>query len=153
MSAPAARDEPSDRVDAARHPSPHRGRVGVARLTIGLMAAPVAWSLQLLLNASFAEWSCYPHDVPLVTPEWGGLHAALAAFNIVTLLVSLAGGVVAWTIWRSSGSERPGSAHALVASGDGRTRFMAMAGMMTSALFAVAIVLAMVNLSLSACGA
>ena len=42
--------------------------------------------------------------------------------------------------WRKTFDERADSAHHLLDRGEGRTRFMAMAGMLTSALFLIALV-------------
>lgn len=138
--------------DDAAHPSPHRARVGLGTIAFGLLAAPAAWALQLLVNAGLAEWACYPHDERLAQPAWASLHALLLGFDAATLACAILGAAVAWRAWRRTRGERPGTAHALVASGDGRTRFMAMAGIMVSALFALAIVFATLNLRVTGCG-
>ena len=64
----------------------------------------------------------------------------------VAVVIGIAAGLVAFANWRRSRDEKPGDAHQLLGSGDGRTRFMAMAGMMTSLLFLIGIALAALNL-------
>ena len=122
------------------HPSPHRHRVPGWLVSLGLFGAPAAWSVQSLLDAGLASWTCYPKDEPLSAPLFDGLHATLLAANVVALIVCIAAGVAAFLAYRRSGSERAGSAHHLLESGDGRTRFLALAGVLTSVLFVVAVV-------------
>jgi hypothetical protein len=135
------------------HPSPHRDRVGRWMLAFGLLGAPLAWSLQLLVNASLAGYSCYPHDVPLATPLFDGLDAVAFGVEALAARVCVAAGAAAWLSWRRSRGEKGGSGHHLIESGDGRSRFMAMAGLMTSLLFLVATGFAWVNLAaVPSCG-
>jgi hypothetical protein len=117
------------------HPSPHRGRVGSLSTWFGLLGAPVAWSLQELVNVGLAGYACYPHGIPLAEPLWAGMSATTLAIEIAAIVISIAAGLVAFANWRRSRDEKPGGAGRLVGSGDGRTRFMAMAGMMVSGLF------------------
>jgi hypothetical protein len=121
------------------HPAPHRDRVPGWHVGVGLFAAPTAWSVQSLLDVGLSGYACYPKDEPLFTPIWSSLGTALLSANVVALVVCVFAGVVAWLAWRRSGSERPGSAHHLLESGDGRTRFLALAGVLTSVLFIVAV--------------
>jgi hypothetical protein len=47
--------------------------------------------------------------------------------------------LVSWRNWQISGAEKAGSALHLLEGGDGRTRFMAMVGMISSGLFLLAV--------------
>jgi len=134
-------------MGGALHPSPHRDRVGIGALAFGLVGGPFAWSVQVLVNSALSSYSCFPKDVPLQAPTWAGLEPTLLAIELAALVVCIVAAIVAWRSWRRSSAERPGSAHHLVESGDGRTRFLAMAGLMTSVLFFVAILFAMINLA------
>lgn len=129
-----------------RHPAPHRGRVGRFGSWFAIVGPPLAWGTQLVVGASLAGHSCYPHDVPLAHPLWPGVVSVALAVEAVALALCLLAGWAAWRNWRRSRAERPGSGHHLVESGDGRTRFIAMVGMMTSGLFAVATAFAALNL-------
>ncbi len=122
------------------HPAPHRARVGLAALLFGIAAAPAAWDAQLLLSVALSGHACYPRERLLPAPLWSGLWSILLAISVAGIAISLAGGVIAWRSWRSTRQERPGSAHHLLESGDGRTRFMAMCGLLTSAAFLLALI-------------
>ena len=135
------------------HPSPQRRRVGGAAVAFGLCAAPLGWSAQLVVTTSAAAHACFAQDVPLLLPLWPSLHRIVLAVDLVALVLCLLAGVVAWRVWHKTRDERPGSGHHVLESGDGRTRFMAMAGMMTSGLFFVAVALSTLNATaLAACG-
>lgn len=120
------------------HPSPHRARVGAWSMWFAILGAPLAWTLQLLINSSVASMACFPHDVPLAQPAWPPLASAASAVEIVALLVCVAAGLTGWRNWRLSRAEAEGGGQRVVGSGDGRTRFMAMVGMLCSGLFLIA---------------
>lgn len=135
------------------HPSPHRDRVSRSAIWFGLLGAPTAWSMQELVNVSLAGYACYPHDVPLALPLWPALGSIAAWIEAGAIVVCIAASLVAWLSWRRSRNEKPGDAHQLLGGGDGRTRFMAMAGMITSVLFLIATALATLGLAtVSPCG-
>ena len=91
------------------HPAPQRERVGAFAIWFAIVAAPLAWNLQLLFNAAIA--------------------------------ICVLAGIVATRNWRLTREEKPGSAHHLIEAGDGRTRFMAMVGLLCSGLFGLAVLL------------
>lgn len=122
-----------------RHPASHRDRARLAGLLFGLSAAPVAWSMQLLFSVTLSGRVCYPHEKLLAAPLWSGSWPILLGFSVVGIIAAIAGGVVAWRSWRLTFQESPGSGHHLIDRGEGRTRFMAMSGMLTSAVFLIAL--------------
>ncbi len=122
------------------HPAPLRDRVGIGALWFGLTAAPFAWSVQQLASTAFVGRDCFPHAFPLTAPLRQGLWPILLAISLAGIVLAIAGGVVSWRNWRQTRHERPDSAHHLLDTGEGRTRFMGMSGMMTSALFLIALV-------------
>ncbi len=135
------------------HPSPHRGRVSRWAIWFAIAAAPAAWNLQLLVNVAVTAHGCYPHDMPLADPIWSNLRTVAAVVELIAILVCIAGAFVAWRNWSRTRNEKPGSAHHLIEAGDGRMRFMAMVGIMVSALFFVAVIFAAWNLAVvPACG-
>lgn len=149
----AKADRGSSAPECQEHPSPHRDRVARWAVWFGLLGAPIAWSLQELVNVSLAGNACYPHDTPLSSPLWTNLTGLALWVEAAALLVCVAAGLAALQTWRQSRSEKPGDAHRLLGSGDGRTRFMAMAGIMTSLLFLIGTALATLNLAaVPACG-
>jgi hypothetical protein len=124
------------------HPAPHRSRVSPLATWFAVLAAPVAWNLQQLVDAATAAHGCYPHDEPVGAPLWHSLAAVALWVNVLACVVCIAAGLVAWRNWRSTLSEGPGSANRLLGGGEGRTRFLAMAGLMSSGLFLVAVLFA-----------
>jgi hypothetical protein len=109
----------------------------------GLLAAPLAWAVQLALGYFLQDAGCPPASSGDV---WG---IDVSAFSVVVLavcaVVALAGIVAAWVSLRA-------------ATGDvdprGRRRFMAVAGLLGSALFLLAIALSAVAfVPLSSCTA
>jgi hypothetical protein len=140
--------------DTARlpHPSPHAGRVSGLALGLGLWLAPAAWFLQLSIDTWVASHACYPRDVPFLVPQ-SALSLVMAPVDAVALVLALAGGFIAWRSWRATRAEKPGRGHELIASGEGRARFMAMAGMLTTAMVLMAMVYAaLVHALMGGCG-
>ena len=106
------------------HPAPHRHRVALGALLLGLIAAPLAWEVQVLASSAIA------------VHNW---RTALFAIAAVCIATALLGGVIALRSWRLTFGEFPGSAHHLLDRGQGRARFMAMCGVLVSLLFLYAL--------------
>jgi uncharacterized membrane protein YeiB len=121
------------------HPAPHRARARLTALLFGICAAPAAWNAQILFSSALSGFVCYPHATPLEAPLWGGSRPLLVAVSIIGMLVAIAAGLISWRSWSRTSDERPGSFHHLLELGEGRTRFMATVGMLTSALFLIAL--------------
>ncbi len=98
---------------------------GIALLWIGVLAGPLAWFLYQQVSYMLATLSCAA-TATLV------LHAMTA----VALLIALAGAGIAWKSWRRTGGEWPARSGGTVA----RSRFMALGGLLLSALFFLVIV-------------
>lgn len=134
------------------HPSPHRGKVSLLALWTGLVLAPAAWFLQLTIDTPLLSQACYPRDEPLGGPL-PTLSAVVLAVDLAALVAAVVGFVIAWRTWHHTRQEKPGRGQHLMASGEGRSRFMAMAGMLTSALVGIAVVyIGLLHLLLRDCG-
>ena len=129
------------------HPAPARERVGRTGLWFGLFGAPAAWSVQTLADTAIAAHACYPRLTPTDEPVTGGMLAITLAVSAAALAVSIAALVVALRSWsrtrhehqeRSGGASAHGAEHALLETGEGRTRFMALSAVMMSVTFLVA---------------
>jgi hypothetical protein len=124
----------------AVHPSPHRDRVSPWAMWFCILGAPAAWSLQQLVNAPLFAHGCYPKDVPLTEPIWANAGSVALAVEAVAIVVCIVAGLTAWRNWHRTHGEKEGSGHHLMEAGDGRSRFMAMVGLICSGLFLLATV-------------
>ena len=102
-----------------------RNRWRKVSICASTFAGPVAWALQLQVVYALVPWACKHHRTDL-----------LHGMTIVFLLMSIAGGVLAWRHWRSVGGGWPGGTEG---DPDARTRFMSVLGMLNSALFTLVI--------------
>jgi hypothetical protein len=139
MSIDTARDSASDSMSHpdTRHPAPQRSRVSLVMLAIGLVGAPLAWSVQIVVGFAIAAYACYPQRMSLAAPVLAGLKGQLAALSIAAIVLAAICTFVAWRSWSRTRGEQAGDHHALLEHGEGRTRFMAMCGLLTSAGFLI----------------
>jgi len=95
-------------------------------LLFGCSAAPLAWLGHVMLAYGVTAHVCYPADHPVAaSANW--LFALLIFVDLVSLALCLAGAWVSWRIWL------------LVRGGEGRNRFLALWGLMSSLWFFVAV--------------
>jgi len=148
-----AHAEAPDRLDMARteagHPAPARGNVALWTLWFGFLGAPLGWTLQTLANTAVASHGCYPQLFPLDKPLTGGMRGILFVISIVAIAAGVAALAVSFSTWRRTNSEHQeksgnaarghGQSTAALETGEGRTRFMAMSGVLTSIVFLVVI--------------
>lgn len=92
------------------------------KLWVGVLAGPVAWAVQLQAVYAEAAWAV-----------GNGPHWLLHATSLACLLAAVAGGWLAWQSVSGWPSDRDEPAA-------GRTRFLALLGVMSGATFALVIV-------------
>ncbi|HEX7964158.1 MAG TPA: hypothetical protein VF651_00455 [Gammaproteobacteria bacterium] len=122
-----------------QHPAPHRERFGFGWLLFGIFAAPFAWTLQLMVGSAVAGHACFPGDRPLDTSMWADPRGILLVTDAAGILLAAVALLVSAAAWARVHKEREGSSHRLLDIGEGRTRFMAMAGILSSSLFLLAL--------------
>jgi len=134
---------------AAAAPPPRS--VPLSALWFGLFAAPAVWSIQMMVSYAIAAHSCYPSTVPRTTPTFGGMWTVELIIGIVALAVAIAAGVTALRSWRASRPADAGPGGSTVETGAGRqtgagagasrgrVSFMALAGVLLSSMFLIAI--------------
>jgi hypothetical protein len=120
------------------HPAPARHAIHPAALWFGLFAAPLLWSAQELASYALVAHACYPRTTLLGAPMYGAEGLAIVV-GVVALAVGVAAGLTAYRAWRVSRTEDEGEQERLLDVGEGRTRFMAFAGLLLSSLFSLAI--------------
>jgi hypothetical protein len=145
MASTVASSDDTHGGEGSAHPAPARGRVALWALWFGLFGGPVAWSVQTLVNFPVAAHGCFPRLEPLASPI-SGVRGVAFAVSVLALLVCLAAAAVAWRTWtrtreeHQAGSGRgasDGAGTALLETGEGRTRFMALAGVLASVMFLI----------------
>lgn len=129
------------------HPAPHRHLVPAWTVWFGLLMPPLAWSLQLAVNVSLFGHGCYPNDLPLAEPLWPNLRAIALVVELFAVVCCLVAGGLTLRNWGGTRHEKAGEEAHTLGGGDGRTRFLAMVGMLLSALFLFAIALSVMNLA------
>jgi len=79
-------------------------------------------------------------------PIWPALRPLLWGIDVVAIAIGIAAGLVAWRTWQRTQQEAGAGAHTLIDAGEGRTRFLALCGVLASAGFLLALVFASVGL-------
>ena len=119
------------------HPAPHRGQVGAAALAASLLAAPAAWSLQLLLIYGFASHFCGPEPVPGSPSDW--LFWLLPAVNLAALVLAALAIWLSFSHLQRTRSEQADQAGGMMDAGEGRTPFLSIWGIWIGVVFLLAI--------------
>lgn len=117
------------------HPAPTRHRVSNWALAFALLGAPFAWSAHMLVNSALVSVACKGAN-----PLFGALTLETAFIlvvivSVVTLVVSAAAGYVAYSAWVATSGDDQESHYSVVEVGEGRTRFLALVGMVFSGGF------------------
>jgi hypothetical protein len=134
---------------AISHPAPHRDRAELSALAFGLVGAPLAWALQLFVNYGVASRVCFPGAAPRMSAiASGSAWVTLLIVELIALAIAAAAAVVAYGSWRATRHEASGETSHMVEAGEGRTRFLALWGLMTSIGFFIAIVFSLIGLFL-----
>lgn len=123
--------------------------VGLSGLWFGFLAGPAAWTLQELADTAITSHECFPRLFPLASPSMTGMRGLLFAVSVFAILLCLAGATISWRDWtmtRTENHESTGKAvqhahpAALLETGEGRTRFMALSGVLTSVTFLIVVI-------------
>jgi hypothetical protein len=97
-----------------------------------LAGGPLAWFVQLCAGYALATWPCFPADHRRLVPQNGytWTFPLMVALLIAGVVVALLAFGVSWRTYARTRDETGGD--------DGRTRFLALWGMLLGAGFAVA---------------
>jgi hypothetical protein len=124
---------PVNRNPVIEVPASDRNRMSMVWLWLGLLGAPSAWVLQVLLSEPIDAYACYPYQVPLSTPIWKELPVVLGTINIGCLALALLAGFAAWISWKRFEQGRA------VKAGEDRNRFLVKLSILSSFIFIVAV--------------
>lgn len=112
----------------------------MCQIAAGLLIAPFAWLVQMLVAETLAAQSCYPDSAPLNAPLFPWMRTALFVLSALCLLAGIAGSLLAWRNIRRIGPKRWGTL-----AGTTRTKaelawFVSRVAAMCSALFLFALI-------------
>jgi hypothetical protein len=122
------------------HPAPQAQRVTPHESLFALLGGPLAWYLQLCAGYALASQPCFHGGLrvtaPLRAAPW--TRSAMILVMLAAVTVALLALFISWRAYRRAQSESAGGAVHLSEMGSGRTRFLALWGMVLGASFAVA---------------
>ncbi len=126
-------------ADAPEHPSPGRKAVATWRQAFGLLGAPLSWMTLLLVDFAAADFGC-------------GHVPALRLWLIVSAVTSIAAGAasgwIAWSAWQRTRHEAEGDQKIAIEAGEGRSRFFAITGMLSAAIFTIASLFTLLSIAM-----
>lgn len=130
----------ADHRALSHHPAPHRYRVASASIAFGVLGGPLAWFVQVCAGYALASAPCFADAQrkaqPLAHLRW--TWPAMIALLIGCVGVALAAFAVSYRSYARTCDESGGDQHHLMEVGAGRTRFLALWGLLLGAGFAVA---------------
>jgi hypothetical protein len=138
----------TEHVSPAHHPAPQRDRVAYYEAVFGLIGGPAAWFLQLNVGYAIMSQPCFPGATRVIGSPVGFEWTAPAALAVyfVCLAIAFAAFLVAWRSFRMTRGEVEGGHRHALEVGSGRTRFLALWGMLASGGFTVVILANIVGL-------
>lgn len=119
---------------------------GVVRLFAGMVIAPFAWSLQMLVGYGLTAHACFPTEMALGAPLWPHLRVIVGGVSVALWLLLLVGCAIAWANWKATRAHSDATSDDIIQSGDGRPRFMALCGVVVSGLFAIVLLFTSVGI-------
>ena len=115
---------------------PERPHTSLTVLLLAVIMPPLFWSGQLLLSSAVSNIMCRQSGA---RSSADALQSALFAFDAIALLAAIAAGLVAFKCWRAARDESGGDARQALEAGEGRSRFLALWGVLSSLWFLFAI--------------
>jgi hypothetical protein len=126
--------------NAILHPAPHAARVRILEIMFAVFGGPAAWFLQLCAGYALASAPCFRDGVRMAAPtaalQWSW--PAMILIMLAAVAVALIALAVSWRAYAGTRGERGGGTAAPREVAAGRTRFLALWGVIYGAGFAVA---------------
>jgi len=95
----------------------------------GLIGAPLAWMVQVMSIFLLADFGCGVVPCIRVWTIMGG---------VLSLVLCVVCGWIAWTAWKRTREEAKGRKTEAIQTGEGRSRFFAMTGLLAAGIFTTA---------------
>ncbi|MBV8853489.1 MAG: hypothetical protein JOY91_08805 [Sinobacteraceae bacterium] len=130
----------ADHAALSHHPAPHRERVRPLASAFALLGGPVAWFVLVCAGFAMSSWPCFPMDQPRSAPldGYGWTQVLTDILCGAAVAVALAAAFTGWRLLQLTREEMHGDHRHLVDTGAGRTRFLALWGLVAGIGFAVA---------------
>ena len=112
-------------------PLPRLGIVAVMGILFTVFGGPLAWFLQLCTGYALATQPCFRGGSrsPLPPPALQWTWPAMVLCMIAAIVIALLAFSASWRAYRRSREETLGDTHRVFEEGAGRTRFLALWGM------------------------
>ncbi len=111
-------------------PAPHAEKVALGESFFALFGGPSAWLLQLCGGFALASQPCFLDGerrwLPRLGTQW--TWSVLLALMSIAVIVALCALLISWRAYRRTRFEQPGDHHQVMEVGAGRTRFLALWG-------------------------
>ncbi|MFL5615027.1 MAG: hypothetical protein ACJ796_15285 [Gemmatimonadaceae bacterium] len=128
-------------MEASTHPAPRRALVPVSMLWFGIFGAPAAWALQTIVDYGLVSHYCFPDDAPVGSPTFTALRATAIVVSVIVLAVVLVALMTAVRSWGATRHGHDAEHHELLEVGEGRARFMGLAGVLLGVVFLFAVLM------------
>jgi len=139
----------ADHAALSHHPAPHRDRVALWMAGFGVIGGPLAWFVELCGGYALATAPCFnAAGTRRLLPEFAWTWPALLTLLVLCVFVALAAFTVSYRSFARTREESGGDPRHLMEAGSGRTRFLALWGMLLGAGFAVVTALTAVGFAL-----
>jgi hypothetical protein len=121
----------------AQHPPPHADRLPVHESFFALFGGPFAWFVQLCSGYALASQPCFIDGDRSWLPAFGlqWTWPAMIAVMLTAVMIALFALTLSWRAYRRTQNEAAGDELHLMEVGAGRTRFLALWGIVLAAGF------------------
>lgn len=130
----------TDASSNSPNPAPHADKVALGESFFALFGGPSAWLLQLCGGFALASQPCFLDGdrrwLPRVGTQWSW--SVLLALMSIAVFVALFALFISWRAYRRTRFEQPGDSDYVMDVGAGRTRFLALWGILLATGSAVA---------------
>ena len=122
----------------------NRDRPSLVLLAAALFAVPCLWALRLVVNYGIDSYFCFPSEVRRnILPTWAW--PTLLGIDVATIAVAIVAILISYHYWRRARDEAVAHA-ALIETGEGPTRFLALWGLLVGFGFLVAVLFDLIGL-------
>jgi hypothetical protein len=126
-----------------QHPAPKRHAAGLHETLFALFGGPIAWFIQMNAGFALASQPCFQDGLRLIEPI--GIsdrsRGIMIAVIVIAFAVALASAALAWRMYLRTEDEAKGDHRHVMEVGAGRTRFLALWGVMLGSGSAIATIL------------